>query len=228
MAMNTVFWVGQAAYLLTFVSFLFRNITWLRAMAILSSALAVGYCLRAAGEPLWIPLAWNAAFIVVNIAQLGLQRWRSRAVRLDPLEDFLGKTVLHCFPPAEVKSFAAVAKEGNLPAGHQFIEAGQDLKHLFCIVKGEVDVVVKGEKCAELSPGFFVGEMSLLTKARARANVVAKSDIRLLVWPHEEIEKWVDSDAQRLTILQQALGSQVVNQLLRQNDALLEELRERE
>lgn len=225
--MEHLVYIGQLAYFLTFLSFALRNVNWLRATAICSSAAAIFYSAQVSREPLWIPILWNALFILTNAAQLLLTRWRARSVALDPLENFLGKTVLLNFPPAEVKSLTAIASEGNVAAGKHLIQAGMELRHLFCIVQGRVDVITNGVKHAELTPGYFVGEMSLLTKSKARADVVATTDLKLLVWPHEAIEKWVDSDAARLSLLQQALGTQVVDQLLKQNDALMNEVQER-
>lgn len=144
-------------------------------------------------------------------------------VNLDPLESFLHKTVLSNFPPAEIKSFLQVASEAELPAGKQMVGAGKNLKCLFCILKGKVEIFSNGKKTAELGAGYFVGEMSLLTRSVTRADVVAKEDLKLLVWPHEEIEKWVNSDASRFGLLQTSLSTQVVEQLLRQNDELLAE-----
>lgn len=216
--MDHFVYIGQFAYGLTFVSYAFRNVNWLRVLAIASSLLAIYYSAGVSREPLWIPILWNALFIAVNVFQLFLTRWRLRSVMLDPLENFLSKTVLRNFPPAEVKSFAAIASEGELPAGQQLIREGMNLHHLFCIVQGKVDILAHGKKIAELSAGYFVGEMSLLTRSTTRADVIASTNLKLLVWPHEAIEKWVDSDATRLALLQTAMGSQVVEQLLRQNE----------
>lgn len=216
MGNSYLFYAAQAAYFLTFLSFAVRNVAWLRFFALLSSGAAIFYGFYASSEPLWIPILWNSLFVVVNAAHLALSKWRTRDVKLGALEDFLAKTVLMNFPPAEVRSFTALSAEGELPAGKQLIQEGTKISHLFCILKGEVDVMVKNKRVAGLGPGRFVGEMSLLTRSSTRADVVAAKDLRLLVWTHESIEKWVDSDASRLGLLQSALGTQVVEELLRQ------------
>jgi hypothetical protein len=212
--MNSVY-VAQLAYILTFASYSVRNVTWLRAGAISAGAVAVYYSFTAGSHPLWIPIFWNLAFVAVNVAHLALSRWRSRDVRLDPVEDFLAKTVLANFPPAEVKSFVALSSEGELKTGAQLIREGTKISNLYCLVKGRVDVVARGRKVAELGPGRFVGEMSLLTRSLTRADVVVAEDIKALVWTHENIESWVNSDASRLGLLQTAMGTQVVEELLR-------------
>jgi CRP-like cAMP-binding protein len=221
----SIFYAAQAAYLLTLVSFAMRNVVWLRVFALLSSGAAIYYALHAASEPLWIPILWNCAFVAVNCVHLALSRWRARAVALDPLEEFLAKTVLMNFPPAEVRTFAALGAEGALPTGAQLIRHNTEIKHLFCILKGRVDVMMEGKKVAELGPGRFVGEMSLLTRSRTRADVMVASDLKLLVWTHESIEQWVDGEAARLGYLQTALGTQVVEELLRQQSAKQQELK---
>ena len=219
--MDNLAYLGQLAYFLTFVSYGIRNVTWLRVVAIFASAATVAYGFLAASTPPWIPIIWNVLFIAMNVGQLALTRWRSRAVSLDPMETFLSKTVLANFPPAEAKSFAGLAKVGELTAGSQLIAAGTELKFLFCVLEGKLDVFAGGQKRAEMSAGFFVGEMSLLTRGLTRADVVASTNVKLLVWPHEEIENWVNSDTARLAHLQTALSTQVVDQLLRQNEELV-------
>lgn len=216
MGSATLFYVVQLSYGLTLLSYAMRNVAWLRAFAILAGCAAIFYGFSAGREPLWIPILWNLAFVSVNAVHLALSRWRARSVALGPLEDFLAKTVLMNFPPAEVRSFTALAGEGELAAGAQLIHFNTEISHLFCILKGKVDIVVKERKVAELGPGRFVGEMSLLTRSRTRADVVVADDLKVLVWKHEDIEKWVNSDASRLGLLQSALGTQIVEELLRQ------------
>lgn len=215
--MNPVY-VAQLAYLLTFASYAVRNVNWLRAGAILAGLTAIYYSFSAGPQPLWIPILWNLAFVLVNGAHLALWRWRGRDVKLDALEDFLAKTVLTNFPPAEVRSFTSLASEGELATGAQLIRANTEIQQLYCIVKGRVDILANGRKVAELGPGRFVGEMSLLTRSPTRADVVVSENLRALVWTHESIEGWVNSDASRLGLLQTALGTQVVEELLRRRD----------
>jgi len=219
MGSSYLFYVAQAAYGFTLLSFSMKNMAWLRSLALASSALAIYFAFHASAEPLWIPILWNILFIGANAAHLALSRWRSRDVRLGALEEFLSKTVLTNFPPAEVQSFSSLGAEGSMNAGAQLIHDDTEIKHLFCILKGRVDVLVKGNKVAELGPGRFVGEMSLLTRSRTRADVMVASDLKVLVWKHEDIEKWVDDDASRLGYLQTAMGIQVVEELLRQQSS---------
>jgi hypothetical protein len=209
------FYAAQLAYALTLVSYGARNMVALRLAAIAASCAVIYYAAVASAEPLWLPLLWNIAFAFVNLGHLAYNRWQTRNLRLDPLEDFLAKTVLANFPAPEVRRFAAIATQGTLPAGSAMIHAGTEIHQLFCILQGRVDVVVNGVKVAELGPGRFVGEMSLLTRSRTRADVVVAADLQALAWKHEDIDSWVSGDANRLALLQTAMGTQVVEELLR-------------
>jgi Cyclic nucleotide-binding domain len=228
MAVSYLNILAQLAYFFTLLSYGARNIFWLRLSAILASACALVFSFNASSEPLWIPIFWNLNFLAVNGIHLALSRWRGRDVKLNALEDFLAKTALANFPPAEVRSFAQIAREGELAAGSLMIKEGSKIEQLYCLLKGKVDVFVGGEKVAELGPGRFVGEMSLLTRSLTRADVRVNEEIKALVWLHKDIENWVDSDASRLALLQTALGSQVVETLLRQSNASAGEIPEAE
>jgi CRP-like cAMP-binding protein len=90
---------------------------------------------------------------------------------------------------------------------------------LYCILQGEADISIAGKVIDTFGPGKFIGEISLLTQTLPRADVTAKTSLRLIVWPHDHIEHWVGEDPVRLSFLQTALGRQVVEELLRQQSA---------
>ncbi len=206
----------QLAYFFTLLSYSVQNMFFLRVLALPASAVVIYYGFAVGEEPLWIPIFWNTLYLLVNAVQLLLVYWRRRRVALTPLEEFVSKTVLMNFPPREVKSFVALTLEAEVPVGQQLIQAQTKLEHLFCVIQGRAEIFAKEKKVAELGPGRFVGEMSLLTHSLTRADVFAGTELKLLVWPHEDIERWVGSDAGRLNLLQTALGTQVVEELLRQ------------
>jgi hypothetical protein len=228
MEQSHLFYVAQAAYFLTLLSYSTWKITWFRTLAIFAGCITVFFNFNAAGTPLWIPILWNVLFVGVNGIHLALAVWRRKDVKLDALESFLAKTVLANFSSGEVRSFSALAAEGSLPSRAPMVRANSELRHLFCILQGKVDVLIQGRKVAELGPGRFVGEMSLLTRSVTRADVQAATDLKLLVWTHESIEKWVDTDPSRLGLLQTALGTQVVEELLRQQVHAVEEVTSKE
>lgn len=113
-----------------------------------------------------------------------------------------------------------------MSAGKTMIQAGQSLKYLFCLLQGSVEVKKGKKRITVLKAGHFVGEMSLLTKSNTRADVVTLDDVRFLVWKHADINQWIEKKPERLSYLQSALGAQVVEELLRQNQEMEEAMGE--
>jgi hypothetical protein len=219
--MENIFpYLGQISYALLLASYCFKQNAWLRSTAIAASLVVIFYSLNIAGGPFWIPIFWNLAFLVANGFHLGVVFWRNRQTNLDPLETFLSKTILANFPSVEVKSFSQCATQGILPQGERLIEMDTEIDALYCVLQGSAQVVDHGKKISELGAGRFVGEMSLLTHSKTRADVIAGTELKLLIWQHDAIDAWVGGDTMRLNLLQQALGNQIVEQLLQQKQSL--------
>lgn len=205
------------AYLLTLLAFMVNRLVWLRMLVVVASVLTIVYSYTVPRMPLWIPIIWHSLFIVANLGHLFWARLRNRNIQLNALEDFLAQTALVNFPSAEVKRFAMQAEDRVVGPQQQIISEGQPVPQLFFMVHGTVNVIQAGQVIAQLTPGYFVGEMSLLTKSMAKATVVTAEECRVLSWPHEKIDEWVSGDMNRLSLLQTALGSQIVEVLMQRS-----------
>lgn len=219
---SNLFYIAQVAYGVALLSIGFREIRRLRQVACASGVVFIFYGFMAAKEPLWLLIFWNTLFIAVHSFHLFFRSGVGGTVTLNPTATFLSKTALLNFPPNEVKSFFDIANEGDLPANHSMIQAGTELEYLFCILQGAVVVQKNGKKITELKAGSFVGEMSLLTRSATRADVLTLMPSKFLVWKHADINAWIEENPVRLSYLQSALGAQVVEELLRQNQEMLE------
>ena len=133
----------------------------------------------------------------------------------DDINDLYQQVILdHCKQPRNFHELAAAtcSAHGRNPI------CGDQLK-LFLALDGDTirDISFTGSGCC-----ISKASASLLTenlKGKTRADVVASEALRVMIWPHQEIENWVAGDAKRLMIFQAALGTQVVEQLLRRKDA---------
>lgn len=214
---NGIVYLMHLTYLTGFAALCCKNIIHLRVLSTIASTATIYYSFVAFSDPAWVPILWNGCFVGANLVHIFLVNWRTRQVSLNPRESFLSKTVLSNFPSAEVRSFCELAQEGKLGEGKRLVNEGTDLSVLFCIMSGGADIYSKGFKVGELSAGRFIGEMSLLTQSKTRAEVITNSEVEFLAWAHKDIERWVDCDATRLGYLQTALGTQVVEVLLKQS-----------
>jgi hypothetical protein len=217
-----LFYLVQAGYALTLLACAFKSTVRLRLALCASSLLFIAYGFMAAAQPLWFPIVWNALFIAAHSYYLFFRFGSGETTLVNPTAIFLSKTALSNFPAGEVNSFLALANEGELPKGHAMIQVDTELQYLFCILQGGVEVRKGGKKITELKAGCFVGEMSLLTKSRTRADVYTLENSRFLAWKHSDINDWLAKNPVRLSYLQSALGAQVVEELLRQNQEMQE------
>ena len=80
----------------------------------------------------------------------------------------------------EIEAIARAAKEVNHRVGHVIAREGETGVDFFLITDGSAEVTVGGKRRAELGPGDFFGEISLLDQGTRTATVRSTSPIRLL------------------------------------------------
>jgi len=107
---------------------------------------------------------------------------------------------LHDVPGFEVVGehtlLALIGDSANLhwPAGSIVFERGGRSDGLYIVISGSVHIFAEdGAILAELSPGDFFGEMSLLFGRGHRHDVRAAADAELMVVPKEKFDELVGS-----------------------------------
>lgn len=91
-----------------------------------------------------------------------------------------------------------VGESANLlwPAGSTVFRIGDDAEALFVVVGGRVVIVDEhGDEIAEVGPGGYFGEQSLLSDTTHSRTVRSLEDAELLVLPRSLFESLVESDA---------------------------------
>lgn len=76
----------------------------------------------------------------------------------------------------------------NVDAGQALIRQGTAAHEAFVIESGEAEVYIDDALIATIPAGEMVGEIGLLTRAKATATVVAKTDMSVLMIPHQRFE----------------------------------------
>lgn len=107
----------------------------------------------------------------------------------DPKLDRLHATPL--FAACDKKALERLAQAIDtldIEPGRTLIKQGTVTHEAFIIESGEADVLIDDEPIATIPAGEMVGEISLLTRARATATVVAKTPMSVLVIPHQRFQ----------------------------------------
>jgi CRP-like cAMP-binding protein len=77
----------------------------------------------------------------------------------------------------DLDQVARWADEVDVPVGKHLVEQGKFAHEFFVIESGTAEVVVDGERVAELGPGDFFGEIALLGHQRRSATVTATAPV---------------------------------------------------
>jgi CRP/FNR family transcriptional regulator, cyclic AMP receptor protein len=106
---------------------------------------------------------------------------RTELLRACPLFQGIG--------PAELAAVSDTAQEVDFPAGHVIARQGEIGTGFFIVVDGRVKVVRDAHTIAEMGPGEFFGELSVLDGMPRIAQVVAQTPTRCLALPSWEFER---------------------------------------
>ena len=96
----------------------------------------------------------------------------------------------------ELRQVARRSTKVNLGEGKVFVKEGSVGREFFVILDGRAEVTREGKPVAELGPGDFVGELSLLAPGLRDATVTALTPMTVMVLTPAEFE----------TVLKEARG----------------------
>jgi CRP-like cAMP-binding protein len=88
----------------------------------------------------------------------------------------------------ELRQVARRSTKVNLDEGKVFVREGSMGREFFVILGGRAEVTREGKPVAELGPGDFVGELSLLDPAPRDASVTALTPMTVMVLTPPEFE----------------------------------------
>ena len=109
----------------------------------------------------------------------------------DQIAELLAQTRLFAgVDPAGLERIAARMTELDVPAGRVLARQGEIGTGFFIVVSGAVRVVRDGETLAELGPGSFFGELSVIDRQPRLAQVVSSQPttcLALASWDFEAV-----------------------------------------
>ena len=95
----------------------------------------------------------------------------------------------------ELQRLSRLMTAVEIPAGHQLITQGDVGREFMIIVEGTAAVRRSGRRVAEVGPGDFLGEVSVLAGTPRNADVVATSDMVVEVLTAGELASLLDENA---------------------------------
>lgn len=103
--------------------------------------------------------------------------WLERVLPLEGLSD------------NELSALGSCTDRVTRPAGTELARQGEVGREAFVVVEGEVGIRRDGEPIAVLGPGEVVGELAVLGGWHRTADIIAQTDVELIVFDVRSLEK---------------------------------------
>lgn len=211
---NYTDYLGHAAYALIFFSFLVSKMLWLRSIAISASILSIAYNYTIAQTPLWIPIQWNVLFITVNLYHITVILLSKRDIKLESEEEIIYQKVFSHISRSDFKKLVNLGFKRTWQAKEKTIIKGTDVDSLFLIIEGEVTVLSNGNRVARLGTCNFIGEMSFLTGAKAKADIVCNQKTKIYYWDKESLNEFLFKNIHVYNGLNVAIANQLIARVI--------------
>ncbi|MEO6259536.1 MAG: cyclic nucleotide-binding domain-containing protein [Thermoanaerobaculia bacterium] len=206
---------GHLAFALIALSFLVRDVLWLRALSIAASFASISYSYFAPARPLWLVIGWNVVFIALNVVQIGLLLRERRGVTFSEVEKELYQSSFSRFTPVEFLRLIRIATWKEAEAGALLMRAGEEAAEVMLIFSGSVTVEKNGRKLADLRAGDFVGEIGFIKGTRAAASVAVREPTRYVAWEKTSLRSLLDRNPSMALVLNAELTEDMADKLAR-------------
>lgn len=150
------------------------------------------------GKVLWLPLRWNALYLVLNAYYAG-RLLSKRFVTLTPEEDHIYKNLFSSsMVPADFKRLASLGVIRDVGGDEELevIRMGQPNDRLIMLLSGVGVIVLDQGVRLERRSGLF-GEVSFLHGQPASATVRLQPGSRYMVWSRGETRDGLAEEAKR-------------------------------
>lgn len=208
----TINYLAHLGYGLTLSAFVTRDILLLRSLLIVAQLLIITYAWRI-GVP--TVAGWNTLFAVVNTFWVVRILRERRAVVLPADLRVLYERHFAALSPPE---FLRWWRQGDREVlrDESLARAGEFPPYLYFLMSGTVRVSRAGAPITDLTAGFFVAEMSLLTGKVATADADAIGQVDVMRWAVVDLTALREGNPMLWTRIQSVIGHDLVEKIQRQ------------
>jgi Cyclic nucleotide-binding domain len=174
------------------LAFSVRDVLKLRILSLTADVVVLPYYYFQ-HRPLWPPIVWGVAFIIVNgirIATLALER---RPVILSAEEEELHRVAFGSIDKREFLKMASLACWVDFSPGEVIVKKGHQIYEAIVLISGEAEAVLSGKTMAAFRPGQLIGNVSAYSGLVSPVDIVARGPARLAKWDLEHMREFTES-----------------------------------
>lgn len=199
------------AAIFTLICYLFRDQIKLRGFAAIGDLLLSGYYYFAFPEPLWNPLVWSLANVVINVTMIGILLREHRMSLLTDNEMTLFRC-LETLTPGQFRKLLKLATwhEADDPA--RLTGEGEMLDKLYFVLDGKVTIGKQG-RIIERDPRLFIGEIAFLRDKAATATVTTSAKSLYVSWEQAELRALLKKNEDLKNAMQALLSADMADKV---------------
>ena len=187
--MNIVDVFGHISFVIIALSFVMRDIVWLRIVSIVGSIFSIIFNYFIPGGPIWIVIGWSAVFILIHAYNLWVSVQERQAVSFSPEEKEIFETVFQGFSGVEFMKLLRTGEWREVSKNELIVQEGKHVNEITFIYNGEASIESKGKRINTIRDGAFIGEMEFFSEKEATATVQSTSPLRCIVWTKDELKQ---------------------------------------
>lgn len=202
----------NGAYVIFLVAIIVKDILWLRIIMTVASFCFVGYAFLMESRSMQ---AWNVLFTAINLFQILRILRERRPVVLSPE---LKEIYSDCFRNMNRREFLTFWNFGMERDVTDVLlcRQGQVPAELYYVLEGELEVLLDGRSVGRLGRLNLVGEMSVLTRRAASADVRTLGKARIKAWPRTALDDLAALQPGFYEKIRVSMGEDLAQKLARQ------------
>jgi CRP-like cAMP-binding protein len=143
--------------------------------------------------PLWPPIFWGVAFIIVNGVRIVTLTLERRPVILSDKEAELYRVAFGSIDKREFLKLASLARWVDFSPSDLIIKEGHQISDAIVLISGEAEAVRSGKTMWVFHPGQLIGDASAYSGLVTPMDIVARGPARLAKWDLEHMREFTES-----------------------------------
>jgi CRP-like cAMP-binding protein len=174
------------------IAFSVRDVLKLRILAIVGEGLTLPYYFLQT-EPLWPPIFWGAAFMIVNAIRIVAIALERRPVVLSDREEQLYRVAFSSIDKREFLRLVSLARWVDCSPGELILRKGQQISEAVVVIAGDLEAILSGNTRLAIRPGQLIGDVSAYSGLASPADIVARSPGALAKWDLQHVRDFTAS-----------------------------------
>ena len=162
---------------------------------------------------------WWGLLVIVTLVRIAFSTSRRPGRPLTAEEQMFRDRAVPMLSKGQVRRLLEIGRWREVTPGTTLTCAGERVTELGFITRGQVDILVDGQKVAECGPGSLVGEIGMSTGDPATATAVCATPVRYLSFDARRLYRLLDTHDDLQDAVELAIEKSLRDKLHRSNIA---------